>query len=219
MRLVVFDCDGTLVDSQNLIVSAVCETFSLQGLESPLRAQILSAVGLPLNVAMRRHAPNCDDAIITELISNYRKIADRLSMQDDRGQIIFEGVREVIEMLGNEKDTVMGIVTMKSRIGLNRVVDVHNLRQFFPFLKSADDGPGKPRPDLLLDVIRESGVGADKTVMIGDTSYDMLMAKSADAYAIGVAWGYQSVDALLESGADAIATTSHELTAQLETHR
>lgn len=216
MRLVVFDCDGTLVDSQQHIVSAAEAAFEAQGLAPPARENVLSAVGLPLDVAMRLYAPDADDALISALLEDYRAASHKLANQDDRGQVIFDGMREVIETLGRTSNTKMAVVTMKSRRGLNRVVDAHDIRGLFQSLKSADDGPGKPQPDLLIDAMQECGVLAEDTVMIGDTSFDVLMAKAAGVHAIGVAWGYQTVEELIESGADKIVETPADLLAYLK---
>ena len=205
MRLIVFDCDGTLVDSQQAIVSATSEAFEVVGVAMPSRVDILSAVGLPIEDAMRRHAPDADDTQIDEILTLYRAAHIRLSQQSDRGQVLFEGIKEIIEMLGDEPDTRLGIVTMKSRRGLNRVVDAYDIRAYFSALKSADDGPGKPAPDLLLDAMTECGMAPEQTVMIGDTSFDMLMAKAAGACAVGVGWGYQTAEEMIEAGADAMA--------------
>jgi len=86
-------------------------------------------------------------------------------------------------------------------------------------LKSADDGPGKPAPDLMLDAMSETGVTPAQALMVGDTSFDIMMAKAAGARAVGVAWGYQTVDELHDSGADAIADTHEDLRAILNAFR
>jgi phosphoglycolate phosphatase len=94
---------------------------------------------------------------------------------------------------------------------LSRVVDAYDIREFFQVLKSADDGPGKPAPDLMLDAMRDTGATPAQSLMIGDTSFDIMMAKAAGARTIGVGWGYQTVEELEESGADAIAKTPEDL--------
>jgi phosphoglycolate phosphatase len=211
VRLIVFDCDGTLVDSQQTIITATQAALGSHDFESPCRRDILYAVGLPVDVAMRRHAPEASDDQIINMLDIYRETYQQLVQQDDRGQVMFEGMHEQIIKLGNMDDTLLGIITMKSRRGLERVVDAYDIRQFFQVLKSADDGPGKPNPDLMLDAIRETGVDASQALMVGDTSFDILMAKSAGTKAIGVGWGYQTVEELEESGADAIAETPEDL--------
>lgn len=216
MRLIVFDCDGTLVDSQQTIITATEAALSSHDFPSPERRDILYAVGLPVDVAMRRHAPEASDDQIINMLDVYRDTYQQLVQQDDRGQVMFDGMREQIKQLGRLDDTLMGIITMKSRRGLERVVDAYEIRKYFQVLKSADDGPGKPNPDLMLDAMRETGVTAAQSVMVGDTSFDIMMAKAAGARAIGVGWGYQTVEELEESGADAIAQSPLELQALLD---
>jgi phosphoglycolate phosphatase len=211
MRLVVFDCDGTLVDSQQAIVRSTETALSAFDLPTPERRAILYAVGLPVDVAMRRHAPDVDDATLGKIIELFRDTYRDLSLQDDRGQIMFDGMHDLICTLGQQDETLLAVVTMKSRRGLGRVVDAYNIRDYFQSLKSADDGPGKPAPDLLIDAMAECGVTPAQTVMVGDTSFDMLMAKAANVRAIGVGWGYQDIDELEEAGADDIVVTPDAL--------
>lgn len=211
MRLIVFDCDGTLVDSQQTIITATETALAEHDFAPPPRRDILYAVGLPLDTALRRHAPQATDDQIINMLDVYRETSQQLVQQNDRGQVMFEGMREQIVDLGIMDDTLLGIITMKSRRGLNRVVDAYEIRQYFQVLKSADDGPGKPAPDLMLDAMAETGTNAEQTLMVGDTSFDIMMAKAAGTLAIGVGWGYQTVDELQEAGADAIAETPDAL--------
>ncbi len=211
MYMVVFDCDGTLVDSQHGIIAATAFALEQEGLVMPPREKVLGAVGLPIEVALKRHAPGADADILARILDNYRAESVRLAGQDDRGQVMFPGMQDIVRWLGSEDNVVMGIVTMKSRRGLNRVVDAYDIRPFFQSLKSADDGPGKPAPDLLLDAMSELGVKHEQTVMVGDTSFDMMMARAAGCYAVGVGWGYQSVEELEESGAHEIVMTPDDL--------
>ena len=219
MRLIVFDCDGTLVDSQQTIITATEVALGEFGFAAPQRKDILYAVGLPVDVAMRRHAPEATDDQIVSMLDVYRETYQNLVQQDDRGQVMFDGMREQIVELGGMDDTLMGIITMKSRRGLNRVVDAYDIRNYFQVLKSADDGPGKPAPDLMLDAMAETGTTAAQALMVGDTSFDIMMAKSAGTTAIGVGWGYQTVDELTDAGADAIAETPEDLRALLADFR
>ena len=219
MRLIVFDCDGTLVDSQQTIITATETALGEFDFQAPPRRDILYAVGLPVDVALRRHAPDASDDQILNMLDIYRETYQHLVQQEDRGQVMFEGMREQIVELGQMDDTLLGIITMKSRRGLNRVVDAYDIRQYFQVLKSADDGPGKPAPDLMLDAMAETGVTAEQALMVGDTSFDIMMAKAAGARAVGVAWGYQTVDELEDSGADAIADTHEDLRAILSAFR
>lgn len=211
MYMVVFDCDGTLVDSQHAIIAATAFALEQEGLVMPPREKVLGAVGLPIEVALKRHAPSADADMLARILDNYRAESVRLAGQDDRGQIMFPGMEQIVRWLGAEDNVVMGIVTMKSRRGLNRVVDAYDIRSCFQSLKSADDGPGKPAPDLLLDAMSELGVKHEQTVMVGDTSFDIMMARAAGCYAIGVGWGYQSVEELEEAGAHEIVMTPDEL--------
>jgi phosphoglycolate phosphatase len=211
MYMVVFDCDGTLVDSQHGIIAATAFALEQEGLVMPPREKVLGAVGLPIEVALKRHAPDADADMLARILDNYRAESVRLAGQDDRGQVMFPGMQDIVRWLGSEDNVVMGIVTMKSRRGLNRVVDAYDIRPFFQSLKSADDGPGKPAPDLLLDAMSELGVKHEQTVMVGDTSFDMMMARAAGCYAVGVGWGYQSVEELEESGAHEIVMTPDDL--------
>ncbi len=211
MRLIIFDCDGTLVDSQQTIITATETALSAYDFAPPSRRDILYAVGLPIDVAMRQHVPQASDEQIVNMLDVYRDTYQQLSQQDDRGQVMFDGMHEQIVELGEMDETLLGIITMKSRRGLSRVVDAYDIRGFFQVLKSADDGPGKPAPDLMLDAMAETGMTPDQTVMVGDTSFDVMMAKAAGTMAIGVGWGYQTVEELSDSGADEIANTPTEL--------
>lgn len=218
MRLVIFDCDGTLVDSQRGILLAARAALTCYDFLQPSRAQILEMIGSPPMVMFKKYAPDASDELLARMCVIYQKKTLELSRRDDRGQTLFDGLELLIKELATRSDTMLGIITMKSRRGLMRVVDVHHIRRYFRVLKSADDGPGKPAPDLLLAAMTSCGVSADSTIMVGDSSFDMEMARAAGVVAIGVGWGYQTVSELRAAGASAIASDAAELAVLLNEH-
>lgn len=217
MRLVLFDCDGTLVDSQNAIVLGVTQACEKIGVDVPPRDQILSAVGLSVEDAIASYTAQLTSAKRAELVDAYQDIAAGIAAQEDRGEALYDGMQALVHHLADQQDTLLGIVTMKSRIGLHRVCKTHGFEDIFQTLKSADDGPGKPNPQLIMDAMAETGVTPAQTVMIGDTIYDIAMAVNAGVVPIGVSWGYNPVDELVKYGARHIVETTAELKTLLET--
>ena len=206
-QLVIFDCDGTLVDSQQAVVQAVQDALAACGQPPTTRAIILRSYGLPLDAAMELYAPAADAAQRRTLIRAWQDATRAVELQADRGQVLFAGMRDAVVRLAEDSDTMLGIVTMRSRKGLERVLQVSGLAPCFRISKTADDGPPKPAPDLLLDAMQACGAAASDTVMVGDTNYDMQMAQAAGVCALGVAWGYQDTSELTQAGAAHILDT------------
>lgn len=204
LRLAVFDCDGTLVDSQNAIVAAMAYACERCGVPAPAAEAVRRVVGLPLREAIARVTPDCDDAEHDRLTEQYRAAFTDIRRAGADFEPLYPGARQAIESL-SEAGFLLGIATGKSRRGLLGTLDRHGLGASFVTLKTADDGPGKPNPDILLAAMAECGVVPADTVMIGDTSYDMQMARAAGASALGVAWGYHAPADLLRSGAHHVA--------------
>ncbi len=211
MRLVLFDCDGTIVDSQQAIITGMTQAIQQAGLTPPPDATILKSVGLSLEEAITSYLPDIAHDLRMEILASYRDIAQEIASREDRGEVLFEGISELIQALAQEPDTFLGIVTMKSRRGVHRVCQTHGFTEFFQVLKSADDGPGKPNPQLIFDAMSELGVAAEQTLMIGDTIYDMAMATNANVLPIGVSWGYNPVEELQNYGAQHIVSNTQEL--------
>lgn len=211
MRLVIFDCDGTLVDSQHLISAAMTSAFTQNGLAAPPLASVRSVVGLSLAQAMEILEPSADLPMINNLCTAYREahLAQRTS--NENPEPLFHGIEELLTNLANEEDVLLGIATGKSRRGLIGMLEKFDLSNMFVTLQTADDAPSKPHPAMIEQAMAETGTSSDQTVMIGDTSFDMTMAKSAGALALGVSWGYHPIDALQDAGADAIAHTADDL--------
>ncbi|WP_417522927.1 HAD-IA family hydrolase [Marinovum sp.] len=195
LRLVIFDVDGTLVDSQGDILGAMEVAFAAVGRPAPARDAILSIVGLSLDVAMARLAPDLDAAGHAELVAQY-KDAYVGARQAGHSGPLFPGVTEVLAQLGRRDDWLLGIATGKSRRGLTALLEAQGLTGRFVTEQVADFHPSKPHPAMLQAALAETGVAAEDAVMVGDTSFDMDMARAAGIFAIGVSWGYHPVSAL-----------------------
>ena len=220
MRLAVFDCDGTLVDSQGSIVAAMHAAFDLHGLERPESTRIRRVVGLPLEEAIGRLVPVDGLDAIGGLARAYRDAFSRHRRSGAGAEdLLYPGVAETLRELG-EKGWAMGVATGKSLRGLRAVLDRYRLGSHFVTLQTSDVGPGKPAPDMLLRAMAKAGVIARDTVMIGDTTFDMEMSMNARVKAIGVGWGYHAPEELAAAGASllvddfgAIAPALERLTA------
>lgn len=210
LRLVVFDCDGTLVDSQHSIVEAMTLAFAGHGLPSPEAVSVRRVVGLALPEAVARLLPAAAMDRLDSVTAAYKDAFFDIRNRPDHDEPLYPGTRDVLETL-HEAGVVLGVATGKSRRGLAAVLERHNIRDRFVTLKTADDGPGKPNPDILLDAMSETGAVPESTVMIGDTTYDMEMARRARAMSIGVAWGYHPAEELKAVGAMRIAGQFGEL--------
>ncbi|MGA0595368.1 HAD-IA family hydrolase [Enterovirga sp. CN4-39] len=202
MQLLILDVDGTLVDSQNLIVAAQRDAFAACGLEAPSRERSLSIVGLSLAEAFT--ALVGPTGPIEALAEGYKAAFARLRADPATVEPLFPEVEEVIGRLAARDDLLLGIATGKSRRGVAHLLERHGWRSFFTTIQTADDAPSKPDPGMILQAMAETGIGPEATTMLGDTSFDMAMARAAGVRPIGVSWGYHPVAALEEAGAEAI---------------
>lgn len=215
-RLVMFDCDGTLVDSQNGICAAMEYAFTTLKLATPRRAEVLSVIGLSLPQAFAVLAPEQPAEVRSELAELYRmdfpRQRDRTAMHDP----LFAGMGEVVATLAKRQDILLGIATGKSRRGVARLLEREGWQDHFATIQTADDNPSKPHPSMILRAISKTGAEPGSTLMIGDTTYDMEMARSAGAGAVGVAWGYHEPERLRLAGADAVVSSGGDLLAAIE---
>jgi phosphoglycolate phosphatase len=215
-RLALFDCDGTLVDSQANICRAVEEAFAVHRLDAPGHAAIRRIVGLSLVEAMAALLPEEEDAFHRLLADTYKAIFFKLraggALADEP---LFEGIAEAIDLL-EAQGWLFGVATGKSDRGLQHILERHGLSARFVTLQTADRHPSKPHPSMIEAAIAEAGAAPETTVMIGDTRYDIEMARAANARAVGVAWGYHAREELTAAGAHAIAETAHALPRCLE---
>lgn len=194
-RMVVFDVDGTLADSQSEIVQAMEAAFDTVGIKAPTRDAILDIVGLSLPQVMMRLAPNARAGQADALVEAYKRAYHAQRM--DRGvSPLYPNAAAVVQELGARDGIVLGVATGKSRRGLDALLAAHELTDCFVTTQVSDTHPSKPAPDMLLAACQAASVAPRHTVMLGDTSYDMQMARAAGAVAIGASWGYHAVDKL-----------------------
>jgi phosphoglycolate phosphatase len=203
MKLVIFDIDGTLVDSQHLICGAVHEVYDRHGLPKPARERVLALVGLSLPDTFTRLADGAAHPI-EAMVESYREAFSTLRAQPTSMEPLYPGAEEAILRLSKRDDIVLGIATGKSMRGIEVVLGHYRLLPHFTTIQCADTAPSKPDPGMVLNALRDTGLSADEAVLIGDSIYDMQMAKAAGARAIGVAWGYHPPADLIAAGADAI---------------
>ncbi|MDH3239860.1 MAG: HAD-IA family hydrolase [Alphaproteobacteria bacterium] len=199
-RLAVFDMDGTLVDSQHMIVAAMGAAFAAMDLEPPPGGDIRRVVGLSLGAAIGRLAPNVDVGRREMLEDHYKNAFAALREAGEMSEMPFDGAFAALDAL-SEAGWVLGIATGKSVRGLNAILERFALAGRFATLQTADTNPGKPAPDMLRQAMIETGAQPMATVMIGDTSFDMEMARNARVPALGVGWGYHGPAELLAAGA------------------
>ncbi|WP_222874837.1 HAD-IA family hydrolase [Terrihabitans soli] len=218
MNLVIFDVDGTLIDSQNMIVTAMDRAFAAHGLAAPSRAEVLSIVGLSLETAMRALVKEEADALAGPLTEAYKAAFFDLRQSEEHHEPLFPGALAALDRLSGREDVVLGIATGKSRRGVNAIMDLHNLHGRFATIQTADDHPSKPNPGMVSAAIAETGVLPQRATVIGDTTFDMEMARAAGARAIGVGWGYHPNEALAAAGAQIVLSHFDELDRALEAH-
>ena len=209
-RLAIFDCDGTLVDSQANICMAMDDAFATARLDPPGRVTTLRVVGLSLIEAMQMLLPDADDALHRAMAEHYKQAFWRLRGNGLVEEPLYEGIAEAIDALEGD-GWLLGVATGKSDRGLAICLEQHGLTKRFITLQTADRHPSKPHPSMIETAITEADSSPATTVMIGDTSFDMLMARASGVRALGVSWGYHAPDDLHAAGAHAVATHPREL--------
>ncbi|MDE2435898.1 MAG: HAD-IA family hydrolase [Sphingomonadales bacterium] len=204
MRLAVFDCDGTLVDGQAAVCNAMDVAFAEVGLALPDRHFVRRAVGLSLPQAIGLLLPDADDALRAAVDAAYRSAFRQSRESGALIEPLYDGIAGMLSAL-HANGWMLGVATGKSDRGLGHCLATHGLTQLFTTLQTADRHPSKPHPAMLEAAMDEALALPANTVMIGDTQYDMAMARVAGVRAIGVDWGYHAPDELLAAGAQAVA--------------
>ena len=194
-ELVVFDWDGTLMDSAELIVASLLAACRDIGIEEPSRERARHIIGLGLKDAIEYALPTLPP-------SRYRELADRYRVHftaRDAALPMFAGVDALLAEL-NERGHYVAVATGKSRSGLERAMDHTATRTHFHATRCADESFPKPHPGMLLDLMDRLGVAPAATLMIGDTTHDLDMASNAGVASVGVSYGAHPRDELLLRG-------------------
>ena len=210
VRLAVFDCDGTLVDGQAAVCEAMEAAFGFAGLACPPRPLIRRIVGLSLPQAVRHLAPDAGEDHQRLVVDAYKDSFRNARTTGTLEEPLFEGIAALIDRLAGQ-GWALGVATGKSDRGLAACLTGHGLIDRFVTLQTADRHPSKPHPAMLEAALFEAGAQPGDAVMIGDTVFDIDMARAAGVRAIGVDWGYHEAEELLGAGAVGVAQTMDEL--------
>lgn len=216
LRLALLDVDGTLVDSQHNIVAAMEMAATACNLAAPEAMQVRRIIGLSLDHAMQELFPAVPLDVRVLVAEAYKDAFVTQRNRPEHTEWLFPGTAEMLDSL-DASGVLIGLATGKSRRGVDAFVERHGFQDRFVTIHTADDGPGKPHPAMGLAALARTGVPADKAVMVGDTSYDMQMARSARIGAIGVSWGNHAPEDLTMGGAHVILDTFDGLMPALET--
>lgn len=210
MKLLILDCDGTMVDTQHHIVSAFERAAEALALPVPPAERVRRVVGLSLGEAIANVFPDLGRNDHADLLERYKDAFLDARQQDDYHEPLYPGLLEAIDEL--ERDGwLLGIATGKARRGLNVTLGMHNLAGRFATLQTADVAAGKPHPEMILRAMAETGADENQTVMVGDTTFDIAMARNAGVHAVGVDWGYHHRDELRDAGAHRIIENFSDL--------
>lgn len=192
-KLIVFDWDGTLMDSADHIVNCLQIAITELNLETKTNNELKNIIGLGLREALVALYPQGTDEEFTELTAHYRKHFFDPRHDDCE---LFSGARELIEEL-HEQNYYLAVATGKGRNGLDKVLKETGLGEYFPITRCADESHSKPHPQMLLDIIDWYGVAANETLMIGDSEYDLEMANNAEVQSVAVTYGVHDEQRLL----------------------
>ena len=192
-KLIVFDWDGTLMDSVAHIVDCLQKAITELSLAPKSDKELKNIIGLGLREALLALYPHSEDKELNALVAHYRQ--HFFDQQADPCEL-FSGARELIQEL-DAKEYFLAIATGKGRNGLDKVLKETGLGEFFPITRCADESHSKPHPQMMLDIIDYYGIEANEAIMVGDTEYDLQMASNASAHSVAVTYGVHEKQRLL----------------------
>lgn len=214
LRLALFDCDGTLIDSQHTIIASMGAAFRAVGREEPSAERVRRIVGLRLDLAFGALIGDADPETLEAAVDAYLAAFQALHADPAHAEPLYDGLLEALDAIEAE-GWLLGIATGKSHPGLISTLERHGLRRRFVTLQTADRAASKPAPDMVLRAMAETGVERTRVVVIGDTAFDIAMAANAGVPSIGVGWGYHPLSELEAAGASRAARSYAEVPALL----
>ena len=209
MKLVIFDFDGTLVDSRKLIIESNRVVFGQLGFAVPSEDESLPLVGMSLELVLLRLAG--PDAPVKKMVAAYQRLLPLLRADATYAEVPFGGAAELLTALAERNDVRLGIATAHVSHAIEAALERFGWRRHFCTVQTSDKAPSKPHPGMVLQALSEAGVKADDAIMIGDTSFDIEMAGAAGVRGVGVSWGYHHPDRLHGAGASRVVNDMSEL--------
>ncbi len=201
IKLVIFDLDGTLIDTVSLVVNSLSAAFNHFGYIPPSEKEIRSISGLRIDIALRQLAPNLSNEQLNLVGEKYRQNYLHSALSANR-EPLFEGALELIDELSRRDNFLMAIATGKPMAGTKRILKEHNIINYFSSLQTPDNNKSKPNPQMIYSAMEKVGAKKENSLMIGDTVHDMHLAKNANVKSIAVGWGYHTKEELIKAGAD-----------------
>lgn len=217
LKLAIWDMDGTIVDSREVIQTAMVRAFEACGIKPPEYDATRQTIGLGLVEACQRLLPpGADDSSLPELVEAYRQAFVARRNESDFCEPLYNGAVETLDRLANE-GWLIAMATGKSHRGIRSIFEMHPLEQYFDTIWCADDGPGKPHPFMVQEAMKALGAEPYQTLMIGDAVFDIQMGNAAGVETHGVGWGFGTISELKAAGADHLhdefGTLNHALDA------
>jgi phosphoglycolate phosphatase len=209
LKLIIFDFDGTLVDSRSLILESHRIVFAEFRLPAPSPADSLALVGKSLDVILTQLAG--PTAPVLEMVRAYDLLLPQLRADPAFAEKPFDGVAELLRELSSTTNTVLGIATGHRSDTIAPALDALQWNGFFRTIQAADMAPSKPHPGMLLQALAATGATPENAIFIGDTTFDIEMARAAQLRSIGVGWGYHQPEQLMAAGAHRVAKAVDEL--------
>ena len=210
LRLAAFDLDGTLLDSASSIVTGVMACWEACGFPLPEADHVRRIIGLPWEESIVELLPGAGEAEFAQIRAYHDEVARGERPRPARSEELFPGVLPMLDAVA-ESGYLLAIITSRSGGRLIELLEAQGIRNRFVSLKTTDHGPGKPNPHLMMQALDETGVHKDDAVMIGDTTFDILMARNAGTASVGVSWGVHDSHELQDAGAGHVADHIDEI--------